>query len=67
MVAQDFVSKDAVLKSIEAMPARIPIDELIDEIVYLHKIELGLQQSKEGKVISLEDFKQKVKTWRREK
>ena len=67
MNVQEVVSKQAVLKAINSMPEQIPVDALIDEIMYLYKIEIGLAQSQAGKVISLEDFKQKMKTWGKEK
>jgi hypothetical protein len=67
MTVQEVVSKQAILKAIASMPEQIPVDALIDEIMYLYKIEIGLAQSQAGKVISLEDFKQKMKTWEKEK
>ena len=67
MTAQEVVSKQAILKAISAMPEKIPVDALIDEIMYLYKIEIGLTQSREGRVISLEEVKQKVKKWGKEK
>ena len=66
-MVQDVVSKQAVLKAIDSMPEQIPVDALIDEIMYLYKIEIGLAQSREGRVIPLEEIKQKVKTWGKEK
>lgn len=67
MHLQDYVSKEAVLIAIQEMPDRIPIDELFDKIIYLYKIEVGLAQSKRGEGISIEEFREKIKTWRKEK
>ena len=64
---QDSVSKEAVLIAIQDMPDRIPIDELFDKIIYLYKIEIGLAQSRRGEVISMEEFREKIKTWRNPK
>ena len=67
MTVQEVVSKQAILKAVNSMPEQIPVDALIDEIMYLYKIEIGLAQSREGRVIPLEEVKQKVKTWGKEK
>jgi len=52
-----------VLNAINQMPDRIPIDALLDEIIYLYKVEISLQKSSKGEGISLEDFREKVKSW----
>ena len=62
MTVQEVVSKQAILKAVNSMPEQIPVDALIDEIMYLYKIEIGLAQSREGRVIPLEEVKQKVKS-----
>lgn len=62
-VATDFVSKEAVLNSLSKMPDQIPLDALLDEIIYLFKVESSLRKSQKGEGISIEEFRQKVKTW----
>lgn len=61
--ATDFISKETVLDAISQMPNRIPIDALLDEIIYLYKVEISLQKSNKGEGVSLEDFREKVKSW----
>ena len=61
--ATDVVSKESVLNSINRMPDQIPIDLLLDEIIYLFKVESALRKSQKGEGISIEEFRQKVKTW----
>ena len=39
------------------------IDELIDQLIFIEKIEEGLEQSKEGKVLSNEDVKEIIEKW----
>jgi len=62
-VATDFVSKEAVLNSLSKMPDQIPLDALLDEIIYLFKVESSLRKSQKGEGISIAAFRQKVKTW----
>jgi hypothetical protein len=61
--ATDYISREAVLNAINQMPDRIPIDALLDEIIYLYKVKISLQRSSKGEGISLEDFREKVKSW----
>lgn len=43
--ATDVISKEAVLNSLNKMPDQIPIDALLDEIIYLFKVESALRYS----------------------
>ena len=57
------ITKDLLLKSIAEMPEQINIDELLDRVLFLQKIENGLQESKEGKVTSHESVIKEMKQW----
>jgi hypothetical protein len=63
----DFISKSAVLNSLSKMPDRIQIDILLDEIIYLYKVEIALQKSQKGEGISIESFREKTLTWAKSK
>jgi hypothetical protein len=45
------------------MPEHIQIDVLLDEIIYLYKVETSLQKSQRGEGISIESFREKAKSW----
>ena len=57
------ITKERLLKSIAEMPDNINIDELLDKVLLIQKIEVGLLQSGEGKVTGNEDFKKDMKQW----
>ncbi len=44
-------------------PNNKPVEELIDEIILLYKIKRGLDDVKNGDVISLEDFEKEINLW----
>ena len=44
------ISKDKLLKSLEGMPDKINIDDLLDKVLLIQKIEEGLLQSAQGQV-----------------
>ena len=57
------LTKDKVNKSIKSLPDSFTIDELIDQLIFIEKVEEGLKQSEEGKVISNEDVRQMIDKW----
>ena len=66
-IATDYVSKEAVMNSLSKMPDEIPIDALLDEIMYLYKVQVALKKAQRGEGITIEEFRQKVQTWAKPK
>ena len=56
-------TKEKVNKTINNLPDKVTIDELIDRLIFMEKIEEGLQESEEGKVVSNEDLKVIIDKW----
>lgn len=40
-----------------------PVEELIEEIIVMYKIEKGLEEINNGEVTDWEDFKEEMKSW----
>jgi hypothetical protein len=57
------ISKEVLLRSIENLPDKFSLDDLLDRIVLLQKIDIGLEQSKAGKVVSTKQAKKELKKW----
>lgn len=57
------LDKNKVIDSLHSLPDNFTLDELIDRLVLVEKIEKGLEQSKEGKVYSSAEAKQQLKRW----
>lgn len=55
------LSKAKVLEAIKEMPEKFNLDELFERMIFLQKIEIGLAQAAEGKVISHEEVVKKLK------
>lgn len=45
------------------MPDHFSIDEFIDQLIFIDKVEEGRKQSREGNVISHEDVKNIISKW----
>ena len=57
------ITKEQVVKSLKEMPNRFSIDELMDKLILLQKIDIGLEQSKEGNVYSSQAAKEMITQW----
>lgn len=57
------ITKEQLLNTISNLPDKISFDDLLDRIILLDKIETGLTQSKNGKVNTTEQAKEKLSKW----
>jgi hypothetical protein len=57
------LTKDKVNKSIHNLPDSFTIDELIEQLIFIEKVEAGIKQSESGNVISNEEVKQMIDRW----
>ncbi len=57
------LTKETVLKYINELPDQFSIDELMDKLLFLHKIEIGLEQSKNEQVTPHQQAKDHLKKW----
>lgn len=55
--------KEKVLKTIEDLPSKFSIDELMERLIILEKVETGLQQVTEGKTVSTEEARKRLDKW----
>ncbi len=57
------LTKEKVISSLNDLPDKFSMDELIDKLILLQKIETGLEQSKKGEVFTAEEAKEMLKQW----
>lgn len=57
------LTKDRLRQSINKLPDTFTIDELIDQLIFIEKVEEGLEQSKEGKILSNDNVKEIIEKW----
>ena len=57
------LTREKVIETIKQLPPKFSMEEVIDRIFLLEKIEIGLQQSLNGDVTSDEDLDQKLPKW----
>jgi predicted transcriptional regulator len=57
------LTKEKVKKTIERLPDNFTVDQVIEELVVLNKIEEGLKDIEEGRVFTTDQVKQELKAW----
>ena len=57
------LTKEKVRKTIDRLPESFTVDQIVEELVILNKIEEGLSDISEGKVYTTNQVKQELKTW----
>lgn len=56
-------SKTELIELITNLPDNFSFDELLDQILLLEKVELGLEQAKNGQTYSTEEAARKLQKW----
>ena len=59
----DTTLKQKVLKSIEKLPQDASLDDIMERIYFIHKVEVGLKQSEQGDVVTHEELLKKIEKW----
>lgn len=57
------LTKEKIQKTIDSLPEEISVDELIDRIILLDKIEQGLADVAHGNTYSTKEAKQRLNKW----
>ncbi len=55
--------KEQVLETVQALPSEFSLDELVERLILLEKIQIGLQQVKEGNTKTMEEAKAAMQKW----
>lgn len=58
-------TKQQVLRAIEELPDDVDIEDVLDRLYLLYKIQRGLRQAERGELISQEEVRQRMAKWRR--
>lgn len=57
------ITKEKLLETLKSMPDKFSVDELMERVPLLQKIEIGLEQSEKGEGYSSEEAKKMIKEW----
>ena len=57
------ITKAKLKEQIEKLPDSFTIDELVESLVFVGKVESGVEDAKKNRKISEKDLEDKMKTW----
>ena len=57
------LTKDNVIKTISKFPENFTLDQLVDKLIFMDKVERGLEQSLSDRVFSKEEAKKRLSKW----
>jgi len=57
------LTKEKVLETVQALPEEFSLDELVEHLIVLEKIDQGLKQVAEGKTKTTEEAKDAMQKW----
>jgi len=57
------LTKEKIKKSIDTLPDNLTVDQVIDKIIMLDKIEQGIKDVEDGNVYSTDVVKEKLNKW----
>ena len=57
------MKRDKAIETVKELPNEFDLEELIEKLVFVEKVEKGLKQLDEGKAIAHESVKEITKKW----
>ena len=57
------LTKENIISTINGLQEPIILDEILERIILLNKIEKGIEQSKNGQVISDSELDKRIESW----
>lgn len=57
------LTKSQVKKQLENLPEKFSLDELVEQLIFIQKVEKGLKDSNENNIITEEDLDKKIEKW----
>jgi predicted transcriptional regulator len=57
------ITKTHLLSTFDKLPENLTIDQVIDHIIFVEKVQKGLEDSENGRVYTKEEVKKKLNKW----
>jgi len=59
------ITKTQIKNTLDRLPENLTIDQLIDHLIFIEKVEKGLSDSSNNRINSKEEAKKKLSKWLR--
>jgi predicted transcriptional regulator len=57
------ISKTHLLSTFDKLPENLTVDQVIDHIIFVEKVQKGLEDSENGRVYTTEEAREKLNKW----
>lgn len=57
------LTKTQIQNAFDSLPENVSIEQVIEHLIFLDKVQKGLDDSEEGRVNTVEEAKQKLNKW----
>ncbi|MGY6743829.1 MAG: hypothetical protein ACXIUQ_13910 [Cecembia sp.] len=57
------LTKSQVKKQLDNLPEEFSLDELVEQLIFIQKVEKGLKDSDENKIITETELDKKIEKW----
>ncbi len=57
------ITKTQIINSLDKLPENLTIDQVVDHLIFIEKVQKGLEDSANGRINTKEEAKQKLKKW----
>jgi len=57
------ITKTLIINSLAKLPEDLSIDQVIEHLIFIEKIQKGVEDSERGRVYTKEEAKEKLNKW----
>jgi hypothetical protein len=57
------ITKTQLITSFDKLPDNLTIEQVIDHIIFVEKVQKGLDDSRNGRINTIDEAKQKLNKW----
>jgi hypothetical protein len=57
------LTKAKIYHTVEKLPKKFSVEQLVEQLIFIEKVEKGLEQSRNGQTNSKEQTKSKLSKW----
>ncbi len=57
------ITKTQIINSLENLPENVTLDQVIDQLIFIEKVQKGQEDSRNGRINTKEEAKKKLEKW----
>ena len=57
------MTKTQIINSLQKLPENLTIDQVIEHLIFIEKIQKGMDDSENGNILSNDEAKEKLNKW----